>query len=72
MVDEPLALGHELYWSGDEEQGVEVLTQALAEHADLGVELRHRLEAVVDALAQSSGDVECCAAAGQRFRLLRW
>ncbi|HEY7076259.1 MAG TPA: LuxR C-terminal-related transcriptional regulator, partial [Solirubrobacteraceae bacterium] len=40
-----LALGHELYWSGDEEAGVEVLEGALAEHPDLGAELRHRLEA---------------------------
>ena len=40
-----LALGHALYWAGEEEQGVEVLEQALAEHAELDVELRHRLEA---------------------------
>lgn len=40
-----LALGHGLYWAGEEEQGVEVLERALAEHPDLDVELRHRLEA---------------------------
>jgi DNA-binding CsgD family transcriptional regulator len=40
-----LALGHELYWSGEEEEGVHVLERALAEHPDLDVELRHRLEA---------------------------
>jgi class 3 adenylate cyclase/DNA-binding CsgD family transcriptional regulator len=40
-----LALGHSLYWAGEEEQGVDVLEQALAEHATLDVELRHRLEA---------------------------
>ena len=40
-----LALGHALYWAGEEEEGVEVLERALAEHADLDVELRHRLEA---------------------------
>jgi DNA-binding CsgD family transcriptional regulator len=34
-----------LYWSGEEEEGVEVLERALAEHPDLDVELRHRLEA---------------------------
>jgi class 3 adenylate cyclase/DNA-binding CsgD family transcriptional regulator len=39
------ALGHALYWSGEEEQGVEVLERALAEHPNLDVELRHRLEA---------------------------
>ena len=46
-----LALGHALYWSGQEEQGVEVLEQALDEHADLGDELRNRLlaELVVNA-----------------------
>src|SRR5262249_42493844 len=40
-----LALGHALYWAGDEEEGVEVLERALAEHPDVTVELRHRLEA---------------------------
>jgi len=40
-----LALGHALYWAGDEEEGVEVLERALAEHSELDVELRHRLEA---------------------------
>jgi DNA-binding CsgD family transcriptional regulator len=40
-----LALGHALYWAGDEEEGVEVLERALAEHPDLDLELRHRLEA---------------------------
>lgn len=40
-----LALGHALYWAGDEEEGVEVLERALAEHPDLDTELRHRLEA---------------------------
>ena len=40
-----LALGHALYWAGDEEQGVEVLERALAEQPDLDAGLRHRLEA---------------------------
>ena len=40
-----LALGHALYWAGEEEKGVDVLEQTLAEHAELDVELRHRLEA---------------------------
>jgi class 3 adenylate cyclase/DNA-binding CsgD family transcriptional regulator len=40
-----LALGHALYWAGEEEQGVEVLERALAEQPNLDVELRHRLEA---------------------------
>jgi DNA-binding CsgD family transcriptional regulator len=40
-----LALGHALYWSGEEEEGVEVLDRALAADRDLDVELRHRLEA---------------------------
>jgi DNA-binding CsgD family transcriptional regulator len=40
-----LALGHALYWAGREGEGVEVLEQALAEDVQLGVELRHRLEA---------------------------
>jgi DNA-binding CsgD family transcriptional regulator len=45
QAEASLALGHALYWSGDEEEGVEVLERALAEHPDLDVELRHRLEA---------------------------
>ena len=40
-----LALGHALYWAGDEAQGVDVLERALAEHPDVDVELRRRLEA---------------------------
>ncbi len=40
-----LALGHALYWAGEEEEGVDVLDRALAEHTGLNVELRHRLEA---------------------------
>jgi DNA-binding CsgD family transcriptional regulator len=40
-----LALGHALYWAGEEEKGVEVLEHALAEADDLHIELRHRLEA---------------------------
>jgi len=40
-----LALGHALYWSGEEATGVEVLERGLAEHEDLNVELRRRLEA---------------------------
>jgi DNA-binding CsgD family transcriptional regulator len=40
-----LALGHALYWAGEEEEGVDVLERALAERAELDVELRHRLEA---------------------------
>ena len=40
-----LALGHALYWAGDEEQGVQVLERALAGQPDLGAGLRHRLEA---------------------------
>ena len=40
-----LALGHALYWAGEEEQGVEVLERALAEQPQLDAELRHRLEA---------------------------
>jgi DNA-binding CsgD family transcriptional regulator len=39
------ALGHELYWSGDEEAGFVVLERALAENSNLDDELRHRLEA---------------------------
>ena len=40
-----LALGHALYWSGEEEKGVEVLERGLAEHTDVNIELRRRLEA---------------------------
>ena len=40
-----LALGHALYWAGEEAEGVDVLERALAEHAELDVELRRRLEA---------------------------
>ena len=40
-----LALGHALYWAGEEEEGVDVLERALSEPAELDVELRHRLEA---------------------------
>jgi class 3 adenylate cyclase/DNA-binding CsgD family transcriptional regulator len=40
-----LALGHALYWAGEEEEGVDVLERALEEGAELDVELRHRLEA---------------------------
>jgi DNA-binding CsgD family transcriptional regulator len=40
-----LALGNALYWAGEEEQGVEVLEQALEEFGDLDPPLRHRLEA---------------------------
>ncbi|MBV8993307.1 MAG: hypothetical protein JO287_06310, partial [Pseudonocardiales bacterium] len=40
-----LALGHSLYWAGDEEEGVEVLEKALAGSGDLDRTLRHRLEA---------------------------
>jgi class 3 adenylate cyclase/DNA-binding CsgD family transcriptional regulator len=51
-----LALGHALYWAGEEEEGVEVLERALAEHPDLDAELRHGLEAelVVNAVRLSS------------------
>ena len=45
QVEASLALGHELYWAGDEEEGVDVLERALAAHADVDVELRHRLQA---------------------------
>jgi DNA-binding CsgD family transcriptional regulator len=45
QAEAALALGHELYWSGDEKQGVEVLEQALVERPNLAVELRTRLEA---------------------------
>ncbi|HSC74325.1 MAG TPA: AAA family ATPase [Gaiellaceae bacterium] len=51
-----LALGHALYWAGEEEHGVEVLERALAERPELDVELRHRLEAelIVNATRLSS------------------
>ena len=45
QAEASLALGHALYWSGKEEEGVGVLERALAEHADVNFELRHRLEA---------------------------
>jgi DNA-binding CsgD family transcriptional regulator/tetratricopeptide (TPR) repeat protein len=45
QAEAALALGHELYWSGDERQGVDVLERALEERPNLGVELRTRLEA---------------------------
>jgi DNA-binding CsgD family transcriptional regulator len=45
QAEASLALAHELYWSGDEKQGVEVLERALADGPDLRVELRTRLEA---------------------------
>jgi class 3 adenylate cyclase/DNA-binding CsgD family transcriptional regulator len=45
QAEASLALGHALYWAGDEEAGVEVLEHALAEHAHLELELRRRLEA---------------------------
>jgi class 3 adenylate cyclase/DNA-binding CsgD family transcriptional regulator len=45
LAEASLALGHELYWSGDEEEGVKVLERALSEYADLDLELRHRLQA---------------------------
>jgi class 3 adenylate cyclase/DNA-binding CsgD family transcriptional regulator len=45
QAEASLALGHALYWAGEEEEGVEVLERALAEHPDLDLELRHRLEA---------------------------
>ena len=45
QAEASLALGHGLYWAGEEEEGVEVLERALAEHPDLDIELRHRLEA---------------------------
>jgi DNA-binding CsgD family transcriptional regulator len=45
QAEAALALGHELYWSGDEKQGVEVLEDALADRPNLGVDLRTRLEA---------------------------
>jgi DNA-binding CsgD family transcriptional regulator len=40
-----LALGHALYWAGEEAEAVDVLERALAEHTKLDVELRRRLEA---------------------------
>lgn len=45
QAEAALALGHELYWAGDEQQGVDVLERALVEHSNLGVELRTRLQA---------------------------
>jgi class 3 adenylate cyclase/DNA-binding CsgD family transcriptional regulator len=45
QAEASLALGHALYWAGEEEEGVEVLERALAKHADVDLELRHRLEA---------------------------
>jgi class 3 adenylate cyclase/DNA-binding CsgD family transcriptional regulator len=51
QAEASLALGHALYWSGEEEQAVEVLERALAEHPDLDGELRHRLEAELTANA---------------------
>jgi len=45
QAEASLALGHALYWAGDEEEGVEVLERALAEHPGLDTELRCRLEA---------------------------
>ena len=45
LAEASLALGHQLYWSGEEEEGVAVLERALADYADLDVELRHRLQA---------------------------
>jgi tetratricopeptide (TPR) repeat protein len=45
QAEAALALGHELYWSGDEKQGVEVLERAIAERPNLPAELRTRLEA---------------------------
>ncbi|HSU40080.1 MAG TPA: hypothetical protein VLJ38_10940, partial [Polyangiaceae bacterium] len=40
-----LALGHALYWAGDEEDGVEVVEQALGELTEIDNDLRRRLEA---------------------------
>ena len=56
QAEASLALGHALYWAGEEEQGVEVLERALAEQPNLDLELRHRLEAelVVNATRVSS------------------
>ena len=45
VAEVSLALGHQLYWAGDEEEGVAVLERALDEHANLDLELRHRLQA---------------------------
>jgi len=45
QAEASLALGHALYWAGEEEEGVEVLERALAEQPNLELELRHRLEA---------------------------
>ena len=61
-----MALGHALYWSGNEEQGVEVLERALADYPDLELELRHRLEAelVVNATRVVFALRACSDAAG--------
>jgi DNA-binding CsgD family transcriptional regulator len=45
LAEASLALGHELYWAGDEEKGVQVLERELVARTHLGAELRHRLEA---------------------------
>lgn len=45
LAEASLALGHQLYWSGEEEEGVAVLERALAEEEGLTLELRHRLQA---------------------------
>lgn len=45
VAEASLALGHQLYWAGEEEEGVAVLERALSEYADLDIELRHRLQA---------------------------
>jgi len=52
-----LALGHALYWAGDEEDGVEVVERALAELTDIDEIMRRRLEAElgVNALRLASG-----------------
>jgi AAA ATPase domain len=56
QAEAALALGHALYWAGEDEQGVEVLERALAEQPNLDLELRQRLEAefVVNATRVSS------------------
>ncbi len=45
QAEASLALANALYWSGEEEKGVQVLEDALAAEPDLDLELRHRLEA---------------------------
>src|SRR5581483_12443112 len=45
QAEASLALGHALYWAGEEEEGVEVVERALADGAELDIGLRHRLEA---------------------------